>query len=111
MQKKVCEATPTESAPGTYHCGDGDIEVAVDTINTVDFSGIRMLVGDLPSQDGVVDAYDVSLIRNGFCTTDNPGVCKDSKLLSEADLNLDGIIDSQDHSLMIASLSIKYDEK
>ena len=111
IQKKVCDTSPTETFPGTYHCGNGNITVSSSGVNTLDFSGIKLLVGDLPAQDGIIDAYDISLVRNNFCTTGNPNVCKDPKLLSEADLNLDGIIDSQDYSLLIASLSVKYDEK
>ncbi len=110
IQKKICDAAPSEAESGTYHCGDGNITISSGT-NTFDFSGVKLLVGDLAPQDGIVDSYDISLIRNSLCTTDNPDVCKDSSTLSPADLNLDGIIDTQDHSLLISSLSIKYDEK
>jgi len=110
VQKKICDSAPTETAPGTYRCGDGDITVSTSSTNTFDLSGAKLLVGDLSPQDGIIDAYDISLVRNNFCTTANPDVCKDPKLLSEADLNLDGIIDSQDYSLLISSLSVKYDE-
>jgi hypothetical protein len=110
IQKKICDATPTEASAGTYHCGEGNITINSGD-NTFNFSGIKLLVGDLAPQDGIVDSYDISLLRNSLCTTDNPDVCKDSTVLSEADLNLDGIIDTQDYSLLISSLSVKYDEK
>ena len=64
------------------------------------------MVGDLPQQDGVVNSYDISLARN------NIGVAGsyDPAVLALADLNLDGIVDSQDYSLVIAALSIRADE-
>lgn len=110
IQKKICDAAPSETSPGTYHCGDGDITINTGA-NIFDFSGAKLLVGDLPQQDGIIDSYDIALIRNSFCTTDNPNVCTSSNILSKADLNLDGIIDTQDYSSLISSLSIGYDEK
>ena len=69
-----------------------------------DFSGITLLVGDLPEQDGIVNAYDIGLIINNFGK-------RDSDILSKADVNMDGIVDTQDYSLVIAALSIRYDEE
>ncbi len=105
IQKKVCVATPTETANGTYRCANGAITVS--TNNTFDFSGIRLLVGDIPvggSQDGIIDSTDISYIRDNLGKTD-------PTVVSIADLNLDGIVDSQDYSLLIASLNVKYDEQ
>ncbi len=102
VQKKVCAAAPTETKAGTYRCSTGEINIVAGQ-NTLDFSNIYMLVGDLPNQDGVVDAYDTSLIQNNLGKTDAP-------TLANADLNLDGIVDTQDWSLVIASLNVKYDE-
>ena len=64
------------------------------------------MVGDLPQQDGLVNSYDISLVRNniGVAGSQHPAV------LALADLNLDGIVDSQDYSLVIAALSIRSDE-
>jgi hypothetical protein len=62
-----------------------------------------MMVGDLPDQNGVVDSYDTSYIKLNLGSTD-------ARALQIADLNLDGIVDTQDYSLVIASLSIKYDD-
>ncbi len=102
IQKKVCEARPTETAPGTYSCSDGALSFA--STNSFDFSGVLQLTGDLSPQDGIVDSYDISLVRNNLHS-------KDARLLLLADLNLDGIIDSQDYSLLISSLSVKSDEE
>ena len=103
VQKKICDATPTETAPGTYHCEEGNITLVSGT-NSLDFSGINLLIGDLPVQDGIIDAPDVALIRDNLGSTD-------STLLSKADVNLDGFIDAQDFSLLIESLNVKYDEQ
>lgn len=107
LQKKICDATPTEIVPGTYRCSTGNIILAVGT-NNLDFSGIRLLVGDLPEQgttgqNGIVDSFDLSFIRQNLGKTD-PAV------LAIGDLNFDGIIDTQDFSLVIASLNVKADE-
>ncbi|OGK33898.1 hypothetical protein A3F58_00545 [Candidatus Roizmanbacteria bacterium RIFCSPHIGHO2_12_FULL_37_9b] len=102
LQKRICQSTPQESSPGTYHCENGAILLNYGD-NNLDFSGIFLLVGDLPVQDGVVNSYDISLIRNNIGSTD-PSV------LALADLNLDGIVDSQDYSLVIAALSVRTDE-
>ncbi|MBI2641198.1 hypothetical protein HYW87_01215, partial [Candidatus Roizmanbacteria bacterium] len=102
LQKRVCENAPEETFPGSYHCEEGAISL-VRGVNELDFSGIYMLVGDLPDQDGVVNSYDISLVRNNIGSVE-PSV------LELADLNLDGIVDSQDYSLVIAALSIRSDE-
>jgi hypothetical protein len=102
LQKKICDASPTETASGTYRCADGKISIQ-DGQNNFDFSKVYMMVGDLPDQNGVVDSYDTSYIKLNLGSTD-------ARALQIADLNLDGIVDTQDYSLVIASLSIKYDD-
>lgn len=102
LQKKLCEASPVETAAGTYRCADGKITIQ-DGQNTFDFSKVYSMVGDLPNQDGVVDSYDTSYIKLNLGSSV-------ASVLQIADLNLDGIVDTQDYSLVIASLSIKYDD-
>ncbi len=103
IQKKICDQVPTETYPGSYHCGQGKITLT-SGVNDLDFSGIYQLVGDLPEQDGIVNSYDVSLVRNSL----NKG---DTDSLRLADLNLDGVVNAQDYSLIIAALSIRTDEE
>lgn len=103
LQKKICVSTPTETAIGTYRCSTGAVSIANGT-NTVDLSGIVLLAGDLPQQDGVVDSYDTSYIRQTLRSTNAAD-------LNIADINRDGIIDTQDMSLVIQALSIKFDEQ
>ena len=102
IQKKICDSQPSETVPGYYQCSDGNIALTSGT-NNLDFTGIIQVVGDLSPQDGIVNSYDVSLIVNNLGK-------KDCLLLKVADLNLDGIIDTQDYSLIISALAIKLDE-
>ncbi|MBI1863009.1 hypothetical protein HYS00_02735 [Candidatus Microgenomates bacterium] len=103
IQKKICVSQPTETKPGTYHCSAGQIALKAGT-NTLDFSQIALLVGDLPMQDGVVDSYDFSYIRQTLGSTN-------ASELAVGDLNRDGIIDTQDVSLILQALAVKYDEE
>jgi len=103
IQKKICINKPTEDYAGTYHCDVGKISL-IKGNNSLDFSGITLLAGDLPTQDGVVNSYDTSLVRNNLGKSDSAN-------LTLGDLNLDGIIDSQDYSMIINSLSIRLDEE
>lgn len=103
IQKKVCANSPVETSIGTYRCGRGSVTLAAGA-NTLDFSKILMLVGDLPQQDGIVDSYDTSFIRQSFGSTD-------AAKLTIGDVNRDNIIDTQDMSLVIQALNVKYDEE
>lgn len=102
IQKKVCDEAPTETAGGTYKCSKGNISLTTGD-NSLNLSGITLLSGDLPDQDGSVTAYDTSLVRNNLGKTDADSVAK-------SDINRDGKVDTQDYSLIIGSLSIKNDE-
>lgn len=106
LQKKVCDNAATEGSGGTYHCGDGKINLKAGD-NALDFSKILMLVGDLPengTQNGIIDSYDTSYVRQHLQSTKTDE-------LAIGDVNYDGVIDGQDFSLVLASLSIKYDEE
>ncbi|MDO8497041.1 MAG: M4 family metallopeptidase [bacterium] len=104
IQKKLCVTSPTETQPGSYRCRAGEMISLVKGNNALDFSGITFFVGDLPEQDGLVNSFDFSLIRNNLGAVN-------ASVLSTADLNFDGIIDAQDYSLVITALSIRYDEE
>ncbi len=103
LQKRICNSLPTETATGTYRCGDAGLINLQNGDNSLDFSGITMLTGDIPDQDGIVDSYDLAYLILSFGSTD-------PKSLAIGDMNQDGLIDTQDYSLVIASLSVKYDE-
>jgi hypothetical protein len=107
IQKKICDAVPTEAKVGTYHCAEGKIAIVAGA-NTLDFSKVVQLAGDLPEggtkQNGIVDAYDTTFIRTNLGSTD-------ATKLKIGDINFDGIIDTQDYSMVLQSLSIKFDEE
>ena len=98
IQKKICNALPTETAGGTYRCTKGNITLE-NGDNNLNLSGIVLLAGDLPEQDGTVTAYDTSFIYNNL-----------GKNNDKCDVNRDGICDTQDFSLVIAALTVKNDE-
>jgi hypothetical protein len=107
LQKKICDQRPTESflGPGTYNCQDGRITLQAG-VNDFDLTGILLLAGDLPvngEQDGVINTQDTAYIRNNFGKTD-------PATLAVADINLDGIVDTQDWSGILQTLSIKGDD-
>ena len=107
IQKKICDNTPSETTDGSYRCqGERTITFSSGQ-NNLDFSKIYLLAGDLPvngAQDGVVDSLDTSYIRNNLGKTD-------PTVVSIADLNLDGKVDTQDWSMVLYALSVKTDEE
>jgi hypothetical protein len=106
VQKKICEISPAETAAGTYRCATEAITLAIGQ-NTFDFSKVLLLSGDVygpdKTQDGVVNAVDISYVKNNLRKTE-------AAILSICDINLDGKCDTQDYSLIISALSIKSDE-
>ncbi len=107
LQKKICTNKPTESETGKYICPAGllssDRLVTLTTGNNdLDFTGITLLAGDL-NQDGVINSTDLTIVRNNIGKND-------LEARGAADINLDGVVNGQDFSLMIFSLSNRYDE-
>lgn len=89
-----------KKAPTSYSIVDGE--------NTIDLSKVTLSVGDIRGennkQDGIIDAQDISYIRSHL------GDAEQSEIKS-ADLNFDGVVDSQDYALMISSIKYKVDER
>ena len=103
LAKKVCVNIPSEQLGGTYRCGEPNISLQKGE-NNLDFSGIILLGGDLPAQDGIINALDFAFVRQHL-GSQNPDD------LTRGDLNLDGIIDTQDHTIIKTALDFKYDEE
>ena len=108
LQKRICVSNPTEGNIGDYSCAQTDGGFTISQEETLDFSNINILSGDLPEngkQNGVIDSYDISFIRNNLGKTEE-------SVLNICDINLDNICDTQDYSLLIQPLGTgnKYDE-
>ena len=100
IQKKICTATPSESSFGNYRCLSGDDLITIyEGSNDFDFSGIYMLAGDLPNQDGVVNSYDTSAVFNKLNKLDYAS-------LTNSDINLDGAVNALDYGIIIQSLTV-----
>jgi hypothetical protein len=105
IQKRICDNQPTETVDGRYYCTIGKVKL-IEGTNTLDFSNIYQLGGDLPvsnEQSGFVDSVDITYIRSNLGN-------KDPNVVTVGDLNFDGIVDTQDYSIALYSLSFKYDE-
>jgi hypothetical protein len=105
LAKRFC----TADASGTdYFCAENAGAISLTPgLKTFDFSTVPMAPGDLPldgQQDGVVDSSDLTYIRQNLGQ-------KEAGLLKIGDLNLDGIIDTQDFSLVINNLINNEDER
>jgi hypothetical protein len=107
IQKKICANNPSETTAGSYRCqGSGGINLSSGQ-NNLDFSKIYLLAGDLPingAQDGIVDSQDAAYMRNNLGKNE-------ATVISIADLNLDGKVDTQDWSMVLYALSVKTDEE
>jgi hypothetical protein len=101
IQRKVCEATPTEETGGDYSCAEETVTLTEGT-NNLDLTGIVLFAGDVTSvsgkQDGLIDSTDLAFIRNNLGS-------EESRIVTQGDLNMDGRIDTQDYGLISASLS------
>lgn len=103
LQKKICSNNPTEKTGGQYSCKNGAIRIQAGD-NRLDLKGVTLLGGDIPLQNGIVDAVDITYIRSNLGKTD-------ADIVARGDLNYDGIVDSQDYGIIINALSFKYDEE
>ncbi len=103
IQRRICDLNPTERFPGSYKCAEGRFLQLQGGRIEIDLSDIIILAGDLPDQDGLVNAYDIGLVRNLLGSTEPEDLAK-------ADVNLDGIVDITDFVLIQAALSVRYDE-
>ena len=108
IQKRICDIKPTETYPGTYSCLEGKIAISGDT-KVIDTSGILLLAGDLPDQDGIVNAADAARIYNILNLPESER--RSPENLRIADLNLDGVVNTIDYSLVQGALSIRSDDQ
>lgn len=103
LKRIVCHSFPVEYTGGEYDCSGTSAYVSLSAgVNELDFSRIYFLAGDLPTdgsnQDGVIDSTDLVYLRKNILE-------RDYSILTKGDLNMDGIIDTQDFSLAIYALT------
>ncbi len=105
MQRKFCVSSPKETSPGTEKCDKGQV-LLKKGVNEIDLSGVIQLVCDIPpgDQDGMCNAKDQALFRSLIGK-------KDEASLKLGDVNFDGVVNAVDHSLMISSMSVRWDEE
>jgi len=104
LKMVICENTPAAPIEGTlYTCTNPAITFQTGK-NDLNFENIILRAGDIADQNGVIDSYDLTYIRN------NLGSSKQDVLI-KADLNLDGILDTQDYALAIRAMDQKLDQK
>ncbi len=105
LQRQICDGKPSDQESGFYKCGDGNGQIVIRPgENYLDFSNVIMFAGDIPfkgESDGILDAFDLAYIATHF----------DDTAETIADLNFDGVTDSQDYGIAINAIRIqKYDE-
>lgn len=109
LQRKLCQNNPTERVEEgfPYRClGTGQITLAA-SANDLDFSGVLLQAGDLPTQDGVVNARDVSVILNIL----KKGSSSEGADLTVGDIDLNGVVNAKDRSYLIETLEEKYGDE
>lgn len=104
LQRKICDRDAKDDENGFYTCTDyAESFITLNKgDNEVDLSNIIQPAGDLPmnnNQDGVIDSIDLVYLRSKLGS-------KNAADFATGDLNLDGIIDSQDHSLPVKVLDL-----
>lgn len=109
LQKKFCQNNPTEQIEQgfPYRClGAGAISLTT-TDNELNFTDVLLQGGDLPNQDGIINAYDVSRVLDILATGEST---KDEDL-QVADIDLNGIVNAKDRSYLIETLEEKYGDE
>lgn len=110
VQKKICAEDAADTDLDYYSCQFGSI-VLKSGVNDFDFSKVKMFVGDVPAptQNGVTNAEDIKAVTDALSLPISQR--KNEELLNNLDFNLDGIVSTQDLSLIISALKTKTDEK
>jgi hypothetical protein len=95
LKKKFCDVNSSEKNPGEYKCREGKLSLQLGD-NILDFSGVTLFGGDLGTQDGFLNAYDISRLLNSVGKNDES---------SKADLNMDGKVDKTDYNLISETIA------
>lgn len=82
-----------------------------ETVNTLDFTGYPLLPGDLPTQNGVVDSRDGTILRN--CAQEYLDAADKTKVtcVAQTDLNFDGLTSGLDQNIMNDTIYTRWDDQ
>lgn len=103
LSRRFC--TPTASGADYFCAENAGALILRPGLQSFNYSTVPLLPGDLPNpeQDGVVDSADLAFIRQNLGK-------KAADVVRVGDLNADGIVDTQDFSLIINNLVNNEDE-
>jgi hypothetical protein len=103
LRHKFCTDKQSDNGQITKpSCSTGTIQIK-GGLNVFNFSQTTLVAGDTIPQDGVIDSFDVSQVRRCMGKSD-------LECLNNADMNRDGIVDSQDMSLVVQGLTVRYED-
>lgn len=93
LLRRICDAVPTEAKTGGYRCSEPTLTIRSGEDNSFDFTQISLLPGDLGVTEGVLNGYDLGIVRNNLEKNEsvNTGL---------ADLNYDGVVDLKDFAII-----------
>lgn len=92
LLRRICNPDPAESKVGGYICREPNLTIRKGG-NSFDFSKVSLLPGDLGLTDGVLNGYDLAVVRNNLGKNE-------AEAVALADLNLDAIVDLKDFTII-----------
>ena len=98
LLRRICTPGPSETKIGGYVCTVPELTIRKGEDNSFDFSKVSLLPGDLGLTDGILNGYDLSLVRNNL-NKNTP------EAVGLADLNYDGTVDKKDFDIISSSAS------
>ena len=101
LKTQFCENTINSITPNFYTCNLFGIQPSREMV--LDYTQVIILSGDVFPQNGVADSYDIAYVRNNIGITDED-------IVNKADINLDGVIDTQDYLLVLGGLIQRSDQ-
>ena len=92
LLKRICDAAASEEKVGEYRCQTPSLTIQKGQ-NNFDFSKVSLIAGDLGLQDGLINGYDLSILRNAVGNDKN-------QFNKQADLNFDGVVNKTDLEIL-----------
>ncbi len=93
LQRRICNSDAGEITLGQYRCIEPSLTIRAGQKNSFDFSKMSLIPGDLGAIDGVLNGYDLNLLRSNLGKNTPEAV-------GQADLNRDGTLDNKDFEIL-----------